>query len=121
MREGKEAGQSRGRKPEPNAQSNLPGAVYRVEGTGQLPNLAGKRTSVREALKGNPVLPRERGRCRAWTSVGASGGFRCGSLRQRDNDEAGTIYLVCSPKMPHPFLPSLGPPQPLSTVGFGLI
>lgn len=37
---------------------------------------------TREALKEDPTLSRDCGRCDPWASVGASGRFRCGSLQQ---------------------------------------
>lgn len=90
--EGREAGQSRGRKPEPNRSSfiQMNGQTFMVlcagwkERLGSLiwPGGGLGHFGAREALKEFPILPRNRGRCCPWASVGAASRFRCGSLHQ---------------------------------------
>lgn len=87
--EGREAGQSGGRKPGPSRARPIP--TFMVPSSGRRGHLdritcpgggGPEHFGTREALKEDPTLPRDPRRYRPWASGGASGRFRCGSLQQ---------------------------------------
>lgn len=64
---------------------------------------------TREALKETLLFPGTAGSGSPGSQWALLAVFDVASCICQDNDEAGTIYLVCSPQTPRSFLPLLGP------------
>lgn len=110
--EGREAGQSRGRIPEPSR--SRPIQTFMVlcaqwrEQLGSL-NWSGggpRHFGTREARKEDPGDCGSAAPGPQWALLAV---FDVAASICQDNDEAGTIYLVRSPQTPYPFLPPRGP------------
>lgn len=125
--EGREAGQSRGRKPESSRSRPIQTfmvlcAKWREQPGSLIWSRGGPRHfGTREALKEDPTLPRDCGSAVPGPQGALLAIFDVAASICQDNDEAGTIFLVVlSPQTPYPFLPPLGP-RSLSLHPLGLI
>lgn len=113
--EGREAGRSRERKPEPSRSRPIQTfMVLCAQWRKQLRSLiwSGGRPrhfGTRPALKEDPTLPRDCGSAAPGPQWVIPAVFDVAASICQDNDEAGTIYLVRSPQAPYPFLPPPGP------------